>query len=80
VLTLLADLSAINAINMVEGIDRLFGGLSYVTIHAQCLIYLLYGQNILDMLCFIMISAKNTYLMFNIGMLGRSYKVFMVDE
>ncbi|ECL5181549.1 UDP-N-acetylglucosamine--undecaprenyl-phosphate N-acetylglucosaminephosphotransferase [Salmonella enterica] len=78
-LTLFAVWAAINAFNMVDGIDGLLGGLSSVSFAAMGLILWFDGQTSLAMWCFAMIAAILPYIMLNLGILGRHYKVFMGD-
>ena len=78
-LTLFAVWAAINAFNMVDGIDGLLGGLSSVSFAAMGLILALSGQYSLAMLCFAMIAAILPYILLNLGLLGRRFKVFMGD-
>lgn len=78
-LTLFAVWAAINAFNMVDGIDGLLGGLSSVSFAAIGIILLLDGQYSLAMWCFAMIVAILPYILLNLGVLGRRYKVFMGD-
>ncbi|EOG3215526.1 UDP-N-acetylglucosamine--undecaprenyl-phosphate N-acetylglucosaminephosphotransferase [Salmonella enterica] len=78
-LTLFAVGAAINAFNMVDGIDGLLGGLSSVSFAAMGLILWFDGQTSLAMWCFAMIAAILPYIMLNLGILGRRYKVFMGD-
>ncbi|APV72309.1 TPA: UDP-N-acetylglucosamine--undecaprenyl-phosphate N-acetylglucosaminephosphotransferase [Salmonella enterica] len=78
-LTLFAVWAAINAFNMVDGIDGLLGGLSSVSFAAMGLILWFDGQASLAMWCFAMIAAILPYIMLNLGILGRRYKVFMGD-
>jgi UDP-GlcNAc:undecaprenyl-phosphate GlcNAc-1-phosphate transferase len=78
-LTLFAVWAAINAFNMVDGIDGLLGGLSCVSFAAMGLILWFDGQTSLALWCFAMIAAIVPYIMLNLGILGRRYKVFMGD-
>ena len=78
-LTLFAVWAIINAFNMVDGIDGLLGGLSSVSFGAIGLILWFDGQTSLAMWCFAMIAAILPYIMLNLGVLGRRYKVFMGD-
>lgn len=78
-LTLFAVWAAINAFNMVDGIDGLLGGLSCVSFSAIGIILWFDGQISLAMWCFAMIAAILPYIMLNLGILGRRYKVFMGD-
>ncbi|ECA5180855.1 UDP-N-acetylglucosamine--undecaprenyl-phosphate N-acetylglucosaminephosphotransferase [Salmonella enterica subsp. enterica serovar Newport] len=78
-LTLFAVWAAINAFNMVDGIDGLLSGLSSVSFAAMGLILWFDGQTSLAMWCFAMIAAILPYIMLNLGILGRRYKVFMGD-
>lgn len=79
VLTLFAVWAAINAFNMVDGIDGLLGGLSCVTFGAMGIILYFDGMTSLAMWCFAMIAATIPYILLNLGFLGRRYKVFMGD-
>lgn len=78
-LTLFAVWVAINAFNMVDGIDGLLGGLSCVSFGAIGVILWFDGQYSLAMWCFAMIAAIMPYILLNLGALGRRYKVFMGD-
>ena len=78
-LTLFAIWAAINAFNMVDGIDGLLGGLSCVSFAAIGIILWFDGQISLAMWCFAMIAAILPYILLNLGVLGRRYKVFMSD-
>lgn len=78
-LTLFAVWAAINAFNMVDGIDGLLGGLSSVSFAAMGIILWFDGQYSLAMWCFAMIAAILPYVLLNLGVLGRRYKVFMGD-
>ncbi len=78
-LTLFAVWAAINAFNMVDGIDGLLGGLSCVSFAAMGIILYFDGQLSLAMWCFAMIAAILPYILLNLGILGRRYKVFMGD-
>ena len=78
-LTLFAVWAAINAFNMVDGIDGLLGGLSCVSFAAIGMILWFDGQTSLAIWCFAMIAAILPYIMLNLGILGRRYKVFMGD-
>lgn len=79
VLTLFAVWAAINAFNMVDGIDGLLGGLSCVTFGAMGIILFFDGQHSLAMWCFAMIAATLPYILLNLGLFGKRYKVFMGD-
>ncbi len=79
VITLFAVWAAINAFNMVDGIDGLLGGLSCVTFGALGLILYTQGQTSLAFWCFALIAAILPYICLNLGILGRRYKVFMGD-
>lgn len=78
-LTLFAVWAAINAFNMVDGIDGLLGGLSCVSFAALGIILLLQGQIAMAFWCFAMIAATLPYILLNLGMLGKRFKVFMGD-
>ncbi|BEL82883.1 undecaprenyl-phosphate alpha-N-acetylglucosaminyl 1-phosphate transferase [Serratia marcescens] len=77
--TLFAVWAAINAFNMVDGIDGLLGGLSCVSFGALGLLLYLSGHHEMAFWCFAMIAAIVPYILLNLGILGRRYKVFMGD-
>lgn len=77
--TLFAVWAAINAFNMVDGIDGLLGGLSCVTFGAMGILVYLDGQPQLGAWCFAMIVVILPYILLNLGVLGKEYKVFMGD-
>ncbi|MBV6694652.1 MULTISPECIES: UDP-N-acetylglucosamine--undecaprenyl-phosphate N-acetylglucosaminephosphotransferase [Serratia] len=77
--TLFAVWAAINAFNMVDGIDGLLGGLSCVSFGALGVLLYLSGHSDLAFWCFAMIAAIVPYILLNLGILGRRYKVFMGD-
>ncbi|HDL8053445.1 TPA: UDP-N-acetylglucosamine--undecaprenyl-phosphate N-acetylglucosaminephosphotransferase [Yersinia enterocolitica] len=79
VVTLFAVWAAINAFNMVDGIDGLLGGLSCVSFGAMGILLYQSGQMALALWCFAMIAAILPYILLNLGLLGRRYKVFMGD-
>lgn len=78
-ITLFAVWAAINAFNMVDGIDGLLGGLSSVTFGAMGIVMYMSGHMELALWCFSMIAATLPYILLNLGVFGPRYKVFMGD-
>ncbi|OEE68068.1 undecaprenyl-phosphate alpha-N-acetylglucosaminyl 1-phosphate transferase [Enterovibrio norvegicus FF-33] len=78
-ITLLAVIGAINAFNMVDGIDGLLGGLSIVTFSALGYLFGTSGATDLMLLCLIVIVALVPYIIMNLGLIGKTRKVFMGD-
>jgi UDP-GlcNAc:undecaprenyl-phosphate/decaprenyl-phosphate GlcNAc-1-phosphate transferase len=78
-LTLLAVWAAINAFNMVDGIDGLLGYLSCITFGALGFILLLNHQTHYATWSFSVIAAILPYLLSNLGFFGKKFKVFMGD-
>lgn len=78
-ITLFAVWAAINAFNMVDGIDGLLGGLSSVTFAAMGIVMYMSGHMALALWCFAMIAATLPYILLNLGVFGPRYKVFMGD-
>jgi UDP-GlcNAc:undecaprenyl-phosphate GlcNAc-1-phosphate transferase len=78
-ITLFAVWAAINAFNMVDGIDGLLGGLSSVTFGAMGIVMYMSGHMELALWCFAMIAATLPYILLNLGFFGPRYKVFMGD-
>ncbi|MBM0911780.1 undecaprenyl-phosphate alpha-N-acetylglucosaminyl 1-phosphate transferase, partial [Escherichia coli] len=78
-LTLFAVWAAINAFNLVVGVDVLLGGLSCGSSAAIFLFSWVDGQTSLAIWCFALITAILPYSMLNLVILGRRYKVFMGD-
>ncbi len=77
--TLFAVWAAINAFNMVDGIDGLLGGLSCVSFGAMGILLYQGGHSELAFWRFAMLAAIVPYILLNLGILGRRYKVFMGD-
>ncbi|OAT28952.1 undecaprenyl-phosphate N-acetylglucosaminyl 1-phosphate transferase [Buttiauxella brennerae ATCC 51605] len=78
--TLFATWAAINAFNMIDGVDGLLGSVSCVIFAALMVVFLLAGTEIRAMWCLLMIVALIPYLMFNMGFIGgKRLKVFMGD-
>lgn len=78
-ITILAVIGAINAFNMVDGIDGLLGGLASVTFGALAILMLNDNQYKLAYMCLVMIALLVPYIVLNLGLLGRKFKVFMGD-
>lgn len=78
-ITTLAVIGAINAFNMVDGIDGLLGGLSVVTFGAIAILLNLDNQQGLAYLCLVIVVSMIPYICMNLGLLGRTRKVFMGD-
>lgn len=79
IITVLAVIGAINAFNMVDGIDGLLGGLSIVTLAGLGSVLYLDGQSNLAYLCLVLIVIILPYVLLNLGVFTRRYKVFMGD-
>ncbi|NHB97718.1 UDP-N-acetylglucosamine--undecaprenyl-phosphate N-acetylglucosaminephosphotransferase [Photorhabdus stackebrandtii] len=79
VVTLFAVWAAINAFNMVDGIDGLLGGLSCVSFGALGILLYQSGNTALALWCFAFIAAILPYIIFNLGLLSQRFKVFMGD-
>ncbi|XNM72086.1 UDP-N-acetylglucosamine--undecaprenyl-phosphate N-acetylglucosaminephosphotransferase [Escherichia coli] len=79
-LTLFAVWAAINAFNIVDGLDELAGRVVLRLVCSNRYMILWFdGQTSLAIWCFAMIAAILPYIMLNLGILGRRYKVFMGD-
>lgn len=78
-ITVFAVIGAINAFNMVDGIDGLLGGLSIVTFAGLGSVLYLDGQSNLAYLCLVLIVIILPYVLLNLGVFTRRYKVFMGD-
>ncbi|MCS3408223.1 UDP-N-acetylglucosamine--undecaprenyl-phosphate N-acetylglucosaminephosphotransferase [Serratia sp. AKBS12] len=78
-LTPLAVWAAINAYNMIDGIDGQLGTLSCVTFAALALLFTLGGRVAAALWCLSLIAALAAYLLFNLGVFGRRNKIFMGD-
>ncbi|WP_409159203.1 UDP-N-acetylglucosamine--undecaprenyl-phosphate N-acetylglucosaminephosphotransferase [Pectobacterium sp. B2J-2] len=80
IVTLFAVLGSINAFNMVDGMDGLLSGLSFVTLSALVLAFYLGGNNELARWSLCFLAATLPYAFLNSGMLlGKRFKVFMGD-
>lgn len=78
-ITVFAVIGAINAFNMVDGIDGLLGGLSIVTFAGLGSVLYLDEQPNLAYLCLVLIVIILPYVLLNLGVFTRRYKVFMGD-
>ncbi|MCM7587358.1 UDP-N-acetylglucosamine--undecaprenyl-phosphate N-acetylglucosaminephosphotransferase [Enterobacter chuandaensis] len=76
-ITLLAGWAAINAFNMIDGIDGLLGSVSTVIFAALMVNFLSAGAEQPALWCLLMIVALLPYLISNFGLVGA--KVFMGD-
>ncbi|AOM42903.1 undecaprenyl-phosphate alpha-N-acetylglucosaminyl 1-phosphate transferase [Xenorhabdus hominickii] len=79
VVTLFAVWAAINAFNMVDGIDGLLGGLSCVSFGALGILLYENGNTALAFWCFTFIAGILPYTFLNLGLFGQRFKVFMGD-
>lgn len=78
--TIIAVIAAINAFNMVDGIDGLLGVLSIVTFSGLAIMLVYGGQYNIAYLCVVLIVITIPYILLNLGVLGRTRKVFMGDS
>lgn len=76
VVTVLAIIAGINAFNMTDGIDGLAGALSLVSLLA---ISLIINDTDIQILIGVMSSALIVFLLFNLGLFRKKYKIFMGD-
>ncbi|ASV33532.1 undecaprenyl-phosphate alpha-N-acetylglucosaminyl 1-phosphate transferase [Candidatus Williamhamiltonella defendens] len=79
IITLLSVCAAINAFNMIDGIDGLLGGLSCVSFLAIGFLLYQKSEMALALWCFSIIVAITPYVLLNLGLLGEKYKIFMGD-
>ncbi|MBJ7221611.1 MULTISPECIES: UDP-N-acetylglucosamine--undecaprenyl-phosphate N-acetylglucosaminephosphotransferase [unclassified Brenneria] len=78
--TLFAVWGAINAFNMVDGIDGLLGALSCVTFGALAVVFYLGEHHELARWSVCLLAATLPYILLNLGIpLGAKFKVFMGD-
>lgn len=78
--TFLAVAGAINAFNMVDGIDGLLGGLSVITFSSMAYLFNLGGQIDLYQLSLLIVFATLPYILLNLGFpFGTRLKIFMGD-
>ncbi|MCR1000873.1 UDP-N-acetylglucosamine--undecaprenyl-phosphate N-acetylglucosaminephosphotransferase [Serratia rubidaea] len=77
--TPLAVWGAINAYNMVDGIDGQLGMQCCVTLAGLALLFALGGRLAATLWCLSLIATLAAYLLFNLGFLGGRNKVFMGD-
>ncbi|PHM74832.1 UDP-N-acetylglucosamine--undecaprenyl-phosphate N-acetylglucosaminephosphotransferase [Xenorhabdus kozodoii] len=79
IVTLFAVWAAINAFNMMDGIDGLLGGISCVSFGALGILLYDNGNMALAFWCFAFIAGILPYIFLNLGLLGKRFKVFMGD-
>lgn len=79
-ITVFAVWGAINAFNMVDGMDGLLATLSSVTFGALALMFHLGGNNALALWSLCILVASVPYLLLNLELIwGKKFKVFMGD-
>lgn len=76
VITILAIIAGINAFNMTDGIDGLAGTLSLISLLAISLVVM---DGDIKLLAGVISSALLVFLLFNLGLLSKKYKIFMGD-
>ena len=80
IITFLAVAGAINAFNMVDGIDGLLGGLATITFSAMAYLFYFSGDIALYKICLLIVFATLPYLLLNLGFpFGTRMKIFMGD-
>ncbi|MEW6996858.1 UDP-N-acetylglucosamine--undecaprenyl-phosphate N-acetylglucosaminephosphotransferase [Colwelliaceae bacterium BS250] len=79
IFTYVSIIVVINAFNMVDGMDGLIGMLSINTFASIGILFIISGQN--DYLSYPLILATATipYLIFNLGLVPKTKKIFMGD-
>ncbi|SHO57570.1 UDP-N-acetylglucosamine--undecaprenyl-phosphate N-acetylglucosaminephosphotransferase [Vibrio quintilis] len=77
--TILAVISAINAFNMIDGLDGLLGSLSIIIFSSLAILLLYHGQVNLAYVCLSLIIIMSAYLLLNMGLLGKRFRIFMGD-
>lgn len=80
IVTVLGVLGAISAFNMVDGFDGLLGALASTSFIGLAILFSIAGFEQYAYLCLVFIVAMLPYLLFNLGFLGRTRKVFMGDS
>ncbi|WP_211294048.1 UDP-N-acetylglucosamine--undecaprenyl-phosphate N-acetylglucosaminephosphotransferase [Vibrio gangliei] len=78
-ITIFAVVGAINAFNMVDGIDGLLGGLSMVTFGSISMLLFSEGRSTTAYVALLIVVIMLPYVLFNLGVFGRQYKIFMGD-
>ncbi|WP_340618013.1 UDP-N-acetylglucosamine--undecaprenyl-phosphate N-acetylglucosaminephosphotransferase [Xenorhabdus entomophaga] len=79
IVTLFAVWAAINAFNMMDGIDGLLGGLSCVSFGALGILLYKSGNMALAFWCFTLIAGILPYIFLNLELFGKRFKIFMGD-
>jgi UDP-GlcNAc:undecaprenyl-phosphate GlcNAc-1-phosphate transferase len=79
VFTYVGIIVVINAFNMVDGIDGLIGSLSINTFTAIAILFIMSGQTDYISYPLILATATIPYLIFNLGLVNKSKKIFMGD-
>ncbi|MHA7846455.1 UDP-N-acetylglucosamine--undecaprenyl-phosphate N-acetylglucosaminephosphotransferase [Serratia sp. D1N4] len=78
-LTPLAVWGAINAFNMVDGIDGQLAVLSCITLSTLAILFSLNQQGDLALWCLALMASLAAFLLFNLGVFGTAGKIFMGD-
>jgi UDP-GlcNAc:undecaprenyl-phosphate GlcNAc-1-phosphate transferase len=79
-ITIIAVIGVINALNMVDGIDGLAAGLSLVTIGSIILMPWSVVEQPRVLIAVVLFVSIIPYLLFNLGLFGKSNKIFLGDS
>ncbi|KNH14430.1 UDP-phosphate N-acetylglucosaminyl 1-phosphate transferase [Vibrio lentus] len=79
IVTLFAVIGAINAFNMVDGIDGLLGGLTIVVFTSLGVVFFSHGLYQPTYYCAVFVAIVVPFVLFNLGYFGKVRKVFMGD-
>ncbi|GEM80815.1 undecaprenyl-phosphate alpha-N-acetylglucosaminyl 1-phosphate transferase [Vibrio superstes NBRC 103154] len=79
VVTLFAVIGAINAFNMVDGIDGLLGGLTIVVFTSLGVIFYTHDLYQMSYFAAVLVVILVPFVLFNLGYFGKVRKVFMGD-
>ncbi|MEZ8968486.1 UDP-N-acetylglucosamine--undecaprenyl-phosphate N-acetylglucosaminephosphotransferase [Vibrio breoganii] len=79
IVTLFAVIGAINAFNMVDGIDGLLGGLTMVVFTSLGVVFYAHDITRSAYFCAVFVTILLPFVLFNLGYFGKVRKVFMGD-
>ena len=79
IVTMLGVIGAINAFNMIDGIDGLLGSITLVTLFSLSYLFNQSSEPLLSHFCLMLAISVIPFLIFNLGLLGAKFKIFMGD-
>lgn len=79
VITVIFTVGMMNAFNMMDGLDGLLGAISITILTSLLILFYHYNEQQLTYTCIILLAIVAPYLLLNLGIVGRRFRIFMGD-